>query len=230
MSKFWQGFLCGTAVLTGLVIVSQLGISSTQTGDTDLIPSKDLPLTSDLPEKSKSFVSVEKSEQVKACLTSSNLNCSDSKSNNAGIADQEVSLNTDEKLAISSELEKNRIIAKLNGLNDKELARLEPIIDQLDAKLPLELFDNEVVDHQWALTKQVEIEYDFYDKSILKDIGDLESVTCKSQHCLVRVNVPDSVDLNPSHYYGWAAPVMIKINNAQENDSKTIELYIKRKD
>lgn len=230
MSKFWQGFLCGTVVLTSIVIIGQLVISPFQTRDKDSITSNDQPLTSNSAEKSISVVSVEESEHLMSCFTSSNLDCSDSKNNDADIAEQKLSVDIDDKLAINSELEINRIIAKLNTLNDKELAKLEQIIQQLDTKLPLELFDNEVVDHDWALTKQIEIEYDFYDKSVLKDIGDLESVTCKSQHCLVKVNVPISVDLNPSHYYGWTAPVMVKINNAQANDFKTIELYIKRKD
>ncbi len=124
---------------------------------------------------------------------------------------------------------KKRIQDKLDTFNQNDLARIENILNQLNALPPKKLFENESIDPIWAEQKQVELEYSYYNDSQLKDIGDLESIRCKSQHCQVKVQILKGEKLKPSYYMDWSNPVSVRITPNQNNPaSQTIEIYIPR--
>lgn len=125
---------------------------------------------------------------------------------------------------------KNKIINKLDQFSQNDLARIEYILDRLNAKLPKELFEEEPIDYQWSAKRQAELEYSYYDKSQLKDIGDLESITCKSQHCQVKVQIPADLKFNPSYVLGWSQPASVSVlDNPVDHSYKTVVIIIARK-
>lgn len=125
---------------------------------------------------------------------------------------------------------KNKIINKLDQFNQSDLARIEHILNRLNAKQPKELFDEEAIDYQWSEKRQVELEYNYYDKSQLKDVGELESISCKSRHCRVRVQIPADFEFNPSYVLGWSQPASVGVlTNNEQPGIKTVEIFIARK-
>jgi hypothetical protein len=124
---------------------------------------------------------------------------------------------------------KRKIIEMLDSFDANDLARIESILTHLNDKTPSERFEIEPVDVNWSLQKQAELEYSFYEKSALKDVGTLESIRCKSQLCEVRVTVPADVNLKPSHYMDWSTPVSTSIHPSQSDpDSKEIVMYLNK--
>ncbi len=125
--------------------------------------------------------------------------------------------------------ERARIEKILEGLNDEDLKRVEFMVSRLNEKSPSEKFAVESIDAEWSLTKQAELEYSFYESSSLRDLGNLDSVICKSQSCQVKVSIPSDLNLRPSHFMDWSNPVATTLMPHQEDpDSKTLVIYIKR--
>jgi hypothetical protein len=125
--------------------------------------------------------------------------------------------------------ERARIEKILEGLNDEDLKRVEFMVSRLNEKSPSEKFAVESIDAEWSLTKQAELEYSFYESSSLRDLGNLDSVICKSQSCQVKVSIPSDLNLRPSHFMDWSNPVPTTLMPHQEDpDSKTLVIYIKR--
>ncbi len=125
--------------------------------------------------------------------------------------------------------ERARIEKILEGLNDEDLKRVESMVSRLNEKSPSEKFAVESIDAEWSLTKQAELEYSFYESSSLRDLGNLDSVICKSQSCQVKVSIPSDLNLRPSHFMDWSNPVATTLMPHQEDpDSKTLVIYIKR--
>ncbi len=125
--------------------------------------------------------------------------------------------------------ERTRIETILKGLNEDDLKRVESMISRLNERSPSEKFEVEDIDAEWSLSKQAELEYSFYESSSLRDLGNLDSVICKSQSCQVKVSIPSDLNLRPSHFMDWSNPVATTLMPHQEDpDSKTLVIYIKR--
>lgn len=134
-----------------------------------------------------------------------------------------------EVMARNESTEKDRIIGMLDSFDSNDLSRIESILTHLNDKTPSERFEAESVDVNWALQKQADLEYSFYEKSALKDVGTLESIRCKSQLCQVRVLVPADVNLKPSHYMDWSTPISTSINPSQSNpEFREIVMYLNK--
>lgn len=131
----------------------------------------------------------------------------------------------------SKQQTKNQIVNKLEEFELGDLNRIKDILDNLNPKMPKEIFEEEFVDEEWSLKKQSELEYTFYDKSRLKDIGSLKSINCKSQYCRVRVQVAGDLEFNPSYVFDWSQPASVSIYPDRDDSSaKTIEIFIARED
>ena len=125
--------------------------------------------------------------------------------------------------------ERTRIEKILEGLNDEDLKRVESMVSRLNEKSPSEKFAVESIDSEWSLTKQAELEYSFYEGSVLKDLGNLDSVVCKSKTCQVKVSIPSDLELRPSHFMDWSDPVATSLMPHQDDPQlKTLEIYIER--
>ena len=126
--------------------------------------------------------------------------------------------------------DKDRIEKILGGLNDYDLTRVESFVSSLYDKTPSEKFELENIDSKWSLEKQAELEYSFYESSALRDLGNLESVICKSQSCQVKVSIPSDLELRPSHFVDWSNPVETTlIPHFSDPESKTLVIYVKRR-
>lgn len=125
--------------------------------------------------------------------------------------------------------ERNRIENILKGLNKEDLKRVESMVSRLKEKSPIEKFEAESIEPEWSLMKQAELEYSFYESSVLRDMGNLDSVICKSQSCQVKVSIPSDLDLSPSHFVDWYDPVATNLMPHQSDpDLKTLIIYIQR--
>ena len=125
--------------------------------------------------------------------------------------------------------ERTRIEKILEGLNDEDLKHVESMVSRLNEKSPSEKFAVESIDPEWSLTKQAELEYGFYEDSVLKDLGNLDSVVCKSKTCQVKVSIPSDLELRPSHFMDWSNPVATSLMPHQDDPQlKTLEIYIER--
>lgn len=124
---------------------------------------------------------------------------------------------------------KQRIATILDGLADSELARLESILEQFEQPTPGEQFALEKIDDNWSLEEQTKLEYSFYEQSPLRNLGELQSVKCKTQLCQIRVQVPKYIKLKPSYYMDWLNPVSVELTpSASDKDSRMIEIYLAR--
>ena len=222
MQKFFLGFVSGVLAISGVFVAVQLSREPLSPVDSE---QSFVALKKTIDNTSKNEISIKASSQIQL--------------KRQALQQRKVNIEgSDESVAsefsnqhLNSEKIKIKILSKVNALDDKSLYRLEHLIDGLNQKIPNELFAEENIDPEWALKKQTDLEYAFYDKSSLKDLGELDSIDCKSQHCLVRVTVPKRTKLNPSYFHGWANPVMVKIDRKNDNtDRKTLELYIQRED
>jgi len=131
--------------------------------------------------------------------------------------------------SVVADLNKANIIRMLNGFDQSDLARIQSIIENLNNSPIEEVFESEPIDSVWSLKKQSELEYAFYEKSALKDLGTLDSVECKSQTCLASIQVPADLELRPSYYMDWSSPVAVSIRpNEDDSTLRTVRIYISR--
>ncbi|MBV1909168.1 MAG: hypothetical protein KUG78_07580 [Kangiellaceae bacterium] len=130
---------------------------------------------------------------------------------------------------INSQLRRDKVLAMLEDFEDEDLVNIEKMLLHWNDKAPAEYFESESIDSSWAIEKQAELEYTFYEQSALRDLGMLDSIVCKSRTCQVVVKIPVSTQLKPSHYLDWSNPISVAIkDDATDAELKTIDIYISR--
>ena len=220
MNVFMKGFFLG--VVTTIIVVYLLGY----------FDQKDLPKElNELANEKMDLTVEEKNTNKNASLLVENDSISDPLDK---VTLQESKIRIKAKLheqldATTANIRSDRFLINrmLDELDQSNLSRLIGIIEQLDAKQPGELFELEEVDPVWSLKKQSELEFSFYEQSSLRDLGNLDSVVCKTNFCKVSISLPKSTDVGPSDYLGWANPRSVSIqNDPSNNDTKVIFLIV----
>ena len=124
---------------------------------------------------------------------------------------------------------RQELIKIINSKDTEELYAIKRMIQNMNRKSPVERFNEEALNHQWSLKKQAELEYSFYSHSPLKDIGELDSISCKSSLCKIDVSVPSDTMLRPSFYDGWNHTLSMTMHQSNNGQSR-IELIILEKE
>ncbi len=134
-----------------------------------------------------------------------------------------------EKIVGDGATEKDKIIGMLDVFDSNDLSRIKSILTHLNDKTPSERFEDEPLDVNWALQKQADLEYSFYEKSALRSVGTLESIQCKTQLCQVRISVPLGLELKPSHYMDWSNPISTLISASEKDPTlKEVVIYLNK--
>ena len=122
---------------------------------------------------------------------------------------------------------RDKLKGVIGQLNNQELSVIEHAIRNL-SNLPAAIqFANEPIDSDWALSKQAELEYSFYNISPLRNIGQLKNIVCRSQFCEVSLQIPAGTLLESSDYRRWSNPVSVTYHASEVNDYELV-LYIAR--
>lgn len=122
-----------------------------------------------------------------------------------------------------------KIESLLNDFTPDELFLIEKTLLHWNDQTPAEYFKTESIDPDWSLSKQVELEYTFYERSNLRNLGTLDSIQCKSRTCQVKVQIPTNTELKPSDYIDWSNPISVAIKKGgKDSEFKTVEIYISR--
>ncbi|TQV87930.1 hypothetical protein [Aliikangiella coralliicola] len=225
MRNFVLGFISGLTVLALVLIVYQYYV-------VELTPENQIPgqVDNSIDDKSDVASSAVKNSVVENPAVKNRIR-ELQKADNESSKNQPAKKQTGEQPVTATNSGKTETIEKIHsalyGLNQNQLAMIEATLSQINELKPVDAFELESVDDDWAQQKQADLEYFYYESSPLKDIGELESIRCKTTLCNIRVRVPNSADIKPSDYIDWPHLQSINIQtSADGNHERMINIIV----